>query len=281
MIQQLKAEYPVRQVCTALECPLSTAYYQPRPADEEALIAAIEQVLLRFPTFGYRKVYQMLRRQGLSVGEHVVRRLLREMNAGRSVGKVRVQTTQSNHDHLRYPNQIRRLRIRYPDQVWVADITYIRLGRRFIFLAVILDACTRAVRGWALSRTLEQSLTLAALEMALTHGTPAIFHSDQGSQYAARQHTQRLQALGVTISMSDKGSPTQNGIVERFMRTVKEEHVDYSEYEDFDDAYRQLKHWLEVTYMTERPHQALAYWTPLEFEQVLRSPERQPLLIPA
>jgi putative transposase len=115
-------------------------------------------------------------------------------------------------------------------------ITYIRLAREFVYLAVILDAFTRSVRGWAPSRSLEQQLSLDALDMALAKGIPFIFHSDQGSQYAAWQHTERLLSLGVTISMSDKASPTQNGLVERFMRTVKEEHVDYSEYRDFEDA---------------------------------------------
>ncbi len=104
--------------------------------------------------------------------------------------------------------------------------------------------------------------------MALAKATPFIFHSDQGSQYATWQHTERLLGLGVKISMSDKASPTQNGLVERFMRTVKEAHVDYSEYRDFEDAQKQLKHWLEVVYMTERIHEALDYVTPAEFEAV-------------
>lgn len=129
---------------------------------------------------------------------------------------------------------------------------------------MILDAFTRAARGWALRRSLEQQLTLDALDMALAKGTPFIFHSDQGSRYAAWQHTDRLLGLGIKISMSDKASPTQNGLVERFMRTVKEEHVDYSEYRDFEHAYQQLKHWLDVVYMTQRIH----YITPPEFEDV-------------
>jgi transposase InsO family protein len=193
---------------------------------------------------------------------------------------MRIQTTDSHHPHPRYPNRIKGLNLTRPDQVWVADITYIRLGRRFIYLAVILDAYTRAVRGWALSRSLEQQLTLDALEMALAKATPFIFHSDQGSQYAAWQHTERLLGLGVKISMSDKGCPTQNGLVERFMRTVKEEHVDYSEYRDFEDAYQQLKHWLEVVYMNERIHEALEYVTPAEFEAVALA-TRYTLLNPA
>jgi putative transposase len=262
----LKESYPVRDLCQWLECPRSSYYAQPKDKDETRLLEAIEQILLRFPFYGYRKVHKALLRQGIVVGQHRVRRWLRQLGITRSVGKVRVQTTDSHHPHPRYPNRIKGLKLTRPDQVWVADITYLRLGRRFLYLAVILDVYTRAVRGWALSRSLEQQLTLDALEMALAKGTPFIFHSDQGSQYAAWQHTERLLSEGVQISMSDKASPTQNGLVERFMRTVKEEHVDYSEYRDFEDAYQQLKHWLEVIYMTERIHEALDYVTPAEFE---------------
>jgi len=281
MIQQMKAAYPLRQLCATLTCPISTTYYVPRDPDESHLVAAIEQVLLRFPFYGYRKVYKELLRCGVTTGEHVVRRLLREMGATRSVGKVRVQTTNSNHPHPRYPNRIKGLKLKRPNQVWVADITYIRLGRRFIYLAVILDAYTRAVRAWALSRNIDQQLTLDALDMALAHGRPSIFHSDQGSQYAAWLHTDRLLALKVKISMSDKASPTQNGLVERFIRTLKEEHLDYSEYSNFEDAFYQIKHWLEVVYMRERIHQALDYRTPVEFEVAARAKARYPLLSPA
>lgn len=280
MIQKLKGDYPVRVICKALNCPVSTAYYEPRASEEGDLIATIEQILMRFPFYGYRKIYHQLLRQGYDVGEHRVRRVLREMNLSRSVGKVRVQTTDSRHSHPRYPNRIKGLSLTKPDQIWVADITYIRLGKRFIYLAVILDAYTRALRGWALSYHIDQYLTLAALKMALKKGLPFIFHSDQGVQYACWSHTERLLNLGVKISMSDTGQPTQNGLVERFMRTVKEEHVDYSEYSNFQDAYRQLQNWLEVTYMTERIHQALDYLTPTEFEMAALAQPCYPLLSP-
>jgi len=278
MIRQLQDEFPLRKLCETLDCALSTIYYEPVERDEQELIAAIEAILMRFPRYGYRKVDKELARQSFLVGEHVVRRLLRQMGRTRSIGKVRVRTTDSNHAHLRYPNQIKGLILGRPDQVWVADITYIRLGHRFIYLAVILDAYTRVVRGWALSRRIDQQLTLDALDMALEKAVPYIFHSDQGAQYAAWAHTERLLNLGVIISMSDKASPTQNGIVERFMRAVKEEHVDYTEYEDFEDAFQQLKHWLEVIYTTERIHQSLDYVTPAEFEMAALAKPRYPLL---
>jgi transposase InsO family protein len=132
MIQQLKTDYPLRQLCATLECPTSTAYYVARSKDESDLVGAIEQVLLRFPFYGYRKVHKELLRRDVSVGEHVVQRLLHEMGVTRSVGKVRVQTTDSKHPHPRYPNRIKGLKLKQPNQVWVADITYIRLERRFI-----------------------------------------------------------------------------------------------------------------------------------------------------
>lgn len=131
----------------------------------------------------------------------------------------------------------------------------------------------------AVNKTIAQ--TVVGLDMALAHGTPTIFHSDQGSQYAAWLHTDRLLERDVKISMSDKASPTQNGLVERFIRSLKEEHVDYSEYDNFDDALSQIRHWLEVVYMRERIHQALDYLTPVEFEMAARAKARYPLLSPA
>jgi transposase InsO family protein len=147
-----------------------------------------------------------------------------------------------------------------------ADITSLRLGWRFIYLAIILDAYTRAVRGWALSHTMDEDLTLAAVEMALHHGSPRVFHSDQGSQYTAWRHTPLLRDLGGQISLSATGQPTQNGVAERFIGILKQEHVDYAEYDDYDDAFRQLKPCLDVEYMTERIHSALDYLTPPECE---------------
>ncbi|MCI0712089.1 MAG: integrase core domain-containing protein, partial [Chloroflexi bacterium] len=163
----------------------------------------------------------------------------------------------------------------------VADITYIRYGRQFWYLAVILDACTRGVRGWHLSDSLDaQTLTVTALQKALArHDAPCIFHSEQGVQYACGQHIEPLLERGVQISMSDTGEPTQNRLAERFIRTLKEEHVDYTEYRDDEDALMQLGHWLEVDYMTERIHSALHYQTPLEFELEAWANPPTPLLL--
>lgn len=282
MIAHLKMDYPVTTLCEVLDCPRSTVYYEPqaKPSDG-SLMAAIDQILMRYPFYGYRRVLHQLRREGWPVGEHVVRRVLREMGHRPSVGKVRVQTTHSQHNYHRYPNLIRGMQAQRPNDIWVADITYIRYGRQFWYLAVILDACTRGVRGWHLSDSLEaDTLTVTALHQALTcYEAPRIFHSDQGSQYACGQHIDLLLDYGVLISMSDKGDPTQNGLAERFMRTLKEEHVDYTEYRDYEDALTQLRYWLEVEYMTERIHSALAYKTPLEFELEAWANPQNPLLL--
>ncbi len=266
MIQSLQAAASIQQLCQVFDCPRSTYYYRSMKRDEADLVAAIEAVLMRRPWFGYRRVVAQLRREGVTVGETVARRFLRQLEHTRSVGQVRVQTTDSNHPYTRYTNLIRGMKPNLPNPIWVADITYIRLGTRFLYWAVILDAFSRAVRGWALSRSLSQELSLDALRMALTKGPPLIFHSDQGSQYSAWLHTDMLDAAGVRISMSDPATPTQNGIAQRFMPTLKDEHVDYADYADFQDAHQQIAHWLEVEYNTLRIHSSLNYATPAEFE---------------
>ncbi len=155
MINQLREDYPVRQLCIVLDCPPSTYYYQGRTASDEPLITAIEDILMRWPFYGYRRVLKQAQRQGWLVGETRVRRALNEMGQYRESRPGKIRTTDSSHPHRRYPNLLKHVTPKYPDHVWVADITYIRLGWRFIYLAVILDAYTRAVRGWALGRTIE------------------------------------------------------------------------------------------------------------------------------
>jgi len=154
-----------------------------------------------------------------------------------------------------------------PDQVWVADITYIRLQRDFVYLAVIMDVFTRSIRGWQLGRSLEQELTLRALNQALQKRTPEIHHSDQGVQYAATDYVQRLQDCRAQISMAAIGEPRENGYAERLMRTIKEEEVALTEYRDFADAWQQLGRFIEAVYNVKRIHSALGYLTPAEFEE--------------
>jgi transposase InsO family protein len=156
--------------------------------------------------------------------------------------------------------------VQRPDQVWVADITYIRLKHGFVYLAVIMDVFTRAIRDWHLDRSLDQNLTLTALQQALTTHCPEIHHSDQGLQYAATSYTNLLQQHKIQISMAEVGEPTQNGYAERLMRTIKEEEVDLSDYQDYYDAYQQIGRFLEQVYMHKRVHSSLRYLTPVEFE---------------
>jgi putative transposase len=266
MIAELSTSYPVEVLCTALDCPRSSYYYQAVLASDAALVTAIEQIVIRWPRYGYRRVTAQLRRDGWTVNSKVVRRLLQEVGVPRRMGQVRLHTTDSAHSWPRYPNLVRELVAAYPDHLWVADITYIRLGPGFIFLAVILDVFTRAVRGWHVSRSLGHDLALTALRMALRTRVPQIHHSDQGVQYAARGYVEVLQAQGVHISMADAGQPTQNAYAERCMRTFKEEHVDDADYRDVHDAHAQIGQWLEAEYTKERIHSALGYLTPAEFE---------------
>ena len=176
------------------------------------------------------------------------------------------QTTDSAHPFPRYPNLVEHLEIVPPELVWVSDITYIRLREEFVYLAVLMDVFTRGIRGWHLGRSLDQSLTLRALEKALASHTPEIHHSDQGVQYAATVYTARLQATGVQISMAEVGAAWQNGEASRLMRTIKEEEVALIAYENYAHAVSHIGRFLDEVYMQKRIHSSLGYLTPAEFE---------------
>ena len=184
----------------------------------------------------------------------------------RPVKRRKRRTTNSQHPYPRYPNLVKGLDITRPDQVWVADITYIRLRNGFVYLAILMDVYTRMFRGWALSRSLDQELTLMALRKALSRRVPEIHHSDQGVQYAADAYVSLLKSHGVQISMAAIGKAEENGYAERVIRTIKEEEVDLSDYVDFADAAQQLGHFIEEVYQTKRIHSSLGYVTPAEFE---------------
>lgn len=267
MIATLSTEHPVDWLCELLAMSRSNYYYQPKSKDDDpALVAAVEALLANKPFLGYRMILARLRQAGWQVSERPIRRILRQLGRTRSVG--RVITTDSGHSHPRFPNAIKGITAKYPEHIWVADLTYLRYGRQFVYLAVILDLYTRAVRGWQLAEMLTcKELTLPALKTALAYGVPKYFHSDQGRQYAAKSHVDLLKENGTIISMSDAGKPTQNAFVERFIRTLKYEHVLYAEYDSYADMRHQLKHFMEVEYNRERPHSALGYMTPLQFER--------------
>lgn len=268
MIDSLAGTYPVTVVCRALDCPRSSYYRRPEGAgDEEALREAIQGVVTEWPTYGSRRVTAQLRREGWSVNRKRVRRLMGEMGLQGKVKRRKRRTTQSEHPFPRYPNLVEGLEIVRPEQVWVSDITYIRLRQEFVYLAVVMDVFTRGIRGWHLARDLDHLLTLTALRRGLAqHPAPEIHHSDQGVQYATSAYVRTLEEAGVRISMADIGEAWQNGYAERLMRTIKEEEVDLSEYQDYRDAYRQIGRFLEDVYMHKRVHSALGYLTPIEFE---------------
>ena len=262
----LAQDYPTTLACDVLGCPRSSYYYQLRVLEEKELRAAIEQVVSDWPTYGSRRIVAQLRRQGLVVNRKRVSRLLSEMGLQIKRKYKRRNTTDSDHPFPRYPNLVQDLEIMRPEQVWVADITYVALFTEFVYLAVIMDVFTRGIRGWHLGRSLDQELTLTALRRGLSDHRPEIHHSDQGVQYAATAYVEMLGDHDVRISMAEVGAAWQNGYAERLMRTIKEEAVDLSEYRDYGDAYRQIGRFLDNVYMQKRIHSSLGYLTPAEFE---------------
>ena len=194
-----------------------------------------------------------------------------ELGLAGAARKRTTRTTNSRHSFPRYANLVEGLQILRPEQVWVADITYIRLQREFVYLAILMDVFTRMIRGWHLSRSLDQGLTLAALERALVVGGPEIHHSDQGLQYAAGAYVERLRSVGAEPSMAAVGEPRENGYAERLMRTIKEEEVSLSDYWDFADAQSQIRVFLDDVYNVKRIHSSLGYLTPMEFEEQWRA----------
>jgi transposase InsO family protein len=176
----LASHYPVWTLCMMLDCPRSSFYYQPQATDDQALLELIEQIHARWPFYGYRRVTAQLGGEGWPVNSKVIRRLMRRLVIGGKVGLVRRSTANSQHDWPRFPNLVTDVVAAYLNHIWSADITYLWLNTRFVYLAIILDLFSRAVRGWHLSRRLSDSLTRQALEQALTqHSQPAIHHSDQ------------------------------------------------------------------------------------------------------
>jgi len=233
----------------------------------------IQRIALEFPYYGWPRVTRELSDRGWRVNHKRVYRIMREDNLlCLRRRKFVVVTTDSNHDRPVYPNLAREMAPTGINQLWVADITYIRLEREFVYLAVILDAYSRRVIGWALDRTLEDELTMGALRMALERRSSApglVHHSDRGVQYASGDYTGVLKTHHITISMSRKGNPYDNAFCESFMKTLKYEEVHRQEYRDLADARASIEDFLERVYNQKRLHSALDYCAPAEFEQRL------------
>jgi putative transposase len=281
LIAQTVAETPrrarvIKQLSAAVGVARATFYRQQRlsapgvaPQAEQELRQTIHDITLR-TSYGYRFVTAELRRRGLTVNSKRVLRLMREENLLYRPRRSFVVTTNSAHALPVFPNLTRDLVLTDINQLWVADITYIKLPREFVYLAVVLDAFSRRVIGWALERHLRTELTLQALRMALKHRqitAGLIHHSDRGVQYAAADYVSLLIKHQIHISMSRTGNPYDNAKAERFMRTLKYEEVYLSDYQDLVEARASIRRFLERVYNTKRLHSALGYRPPVEFEQ--------------
>jgi len=260
----------------------SSYYYQAQGPSPEKLKAdadvrdRIEDIALRFPRYGYRRVAAQLKREGWPVNHKRVLRLMRESDLLVESKRKWLSTINSKHGFAVYPNLYRQARPTGINQVWVADLTYIRLLWEFVYLAVILDAFSRRAVGYALSRRLDASLTLAALRAALEDRQPppgCIHHSDRGVQYACDDYVKLLGEAGFRISMSRRGNPFDNAQVESFFKTLKHEEVNLTQYRNLQEAAASIGTFIEEIYNRERLHSALGYLPPVEFEEQLIPPE--------
>jgi transposase InsO family protein len=236
---------------------------------EMALRDAIQRAALAHRYYGYRRIRAFLEREGLSVGAKRVRRLMQQDNLLAVRRRKFVVTTESEHRFEVHPNLAQYLELSDLNQLWVADLTYVRLEREFIYLAVVLDAYSRRVLGWALDRSLGAGVALAALEKALVSRQPQpglVHHSDRGTQYASAEYVQRLEACGAVLSMSRPGRPWENAYCESFIKTLKHEELDARPYGSLEELAQHVEEFIERVYNRVRLHSALAYCSPVQFE---------------
>ena len=266
----------IASACRALSLPRSTWYrlrHQSDTSDPDTLLRdQIQRIALDRPTYGYRRITAQLKREGQKVNSKRVRRLMGEDNLLCLRWKSFLITTDSKHHLPIYPNLTANLNINKLDQLWVADITYIRLQREFVYLAILLDAYSRRLIGWALGCRLHADLCVAALKIALERRSvnpDLVHHSDRGVQYASSEYTNLLMAHRIQISMSRRGNPYDNAYAESFMKTLKYEEVYLSEYECLQDASTRIEQFLE-DYNQVRLHSALGYRPPAEFEALTK-----------
>ena len=271
--QQVKDRAVIRRLCKTLSIGRSS-YYRGRRGRTDPdleLRDRIHQLSLSWPSYGSRPMTRALKRLGYRVNHKRVLRLMREDNLLALRRRAFVSTTDSNYDRAVYANLVPELNVTGVNQLWVADITYIRLAREWVYLAVILDAWSRRCIGWALDRTLDASLALNALDSALaSRSAPKglIHHSDRGVQYASKAYVDTLRTAGIEISMSRRGNPYDNAKAERFIRTLKYEEVYLYEYESLEEARSRIGYFIDQLYNRKRLHSALDYKPPAEFEQM-------------
>ena len=277
MFEEIREACEKGEAVNALRCRagLSRASFyrwrspQPVSAIDLELRDEMQKIAVEWPAYGYRRITHELRRRGWAVNHKRVLRFMREDNLLCVRRRSFVITSDSNHQLPVYPNLARQIEPRGINQLWIADLTYIRLRTEFVYLAVILDAFSRRVIGWALGHTLEAQLPLAALEMDLAARRPGaglVHHSDRGVQYASKEYTDLLRNHGCTISMSRKGNPFDNAACESFIKTLKYEEVYRNDYRDLQEALASIGEFVEKVYNDKRLHSALGYRPPVEFE---------------
>jgi transposase InsO family protein len=272
-----KNEIFVRNACTAFQISKSS-YYNWKNKDKQTdldkyLRKEIQGIALEFPFYGYRRISKELRRRELMVNHKKVFRIMKEDNLTcRRKKAFKPVTTQSDHNYNIYPNLIEDIKVTGLNQVWVSDITYIRLLQEFIYLAAITDIFSRKCIGWDLGRNIDNMLTLNALNIAINSRKKfgfnnLIHHSDRGVQYASNDYIELLEKNGIKISMSRSGNPYDNAFAESFNKTIKVEEVYINEYETFEDALKNIKHFIEIVYNKKRLHSSIGYIPPEEFER--------------
>ena len=274
MIEDARVAHPevsVRRLCALHDVSRSWFYEQQGQEEvdpDQALVGDIEAVVQEFVGYGYRRVTRELARRGRLANHKRVLRVMREHHLLCRPRRRFRATTASNHDKKRFPNLLPEVVPVRPDQVWQADLTYVRAGHGFVYLACVLDGFTREVVGWSMSKFLDAELPLTALNNALAARCPApglLHHSDQGVQYASRVYVDRLRSAGITPSMSRPGNPYDNAKMESFYKTLKTEEVDLQDYVDLDDARRHIEVFIMDLYNCRRLHSSLGYVPPAEF----------------
>lgn len=260
-----------------ISLPLSSYYYRPKKSPEERarqdadLRDKIEEIHVGLPGYGYRRIKEHLELEGITVNWKKIRRVMKEYGLLPEIKKAYVATTDSNHGFAIFPNLLKGLIIDRLNQVWVSDITYIRISQCFVYLAVVIDLYSRKVVGWAIAKGLGRELALGALRMALENRKPpegCIHHSDRGVQYACHEYVDLLKENKLKGSMAAKGNPYENPVAESFMKTLKREEVYLWNYETYTEVIERLPYFIEEVYNKKRLHSSLGYLPPDKFEKL-------------
>jgi len=272
-----KNEIPISAACSSLGVNRSTYYDNLRKScstgtDDTSIKDIIQEIILEFPRYGYRRIAKEMHRRGQVINHKKVLRIMRENNLLCAKKKFRVCTTDSDHNYFVYPNLTKDITLTGINQLWAADITYVHLVKEHVYLAVILDVFSRKCIGWDLHRHIDTYLALTALNMAidtrLLWGVDGlIHHSDQGVQYASYEYIDLLKKYDIRISMSRKGNPYDNAFAESFIKTLKTEEVYVKEYKNIADAYQNIKEFIEMIYNKKRLHSSIGYMPPEEYEK--------------